>query len=54
VYYDGKRVKSYRVCDGNAPQYLIVNVGAGEFGGRNVYGSASQVKVDWVRVWAPS
>ena len=53
VYYDGKRVKSYRVCDGNAPQYLIVNVGAGEFGGRNVYGSKSKVKVDWVRVWAP-
>jgi hypothetical protein len=40
------------VCDGNAPHYLIFNVGAGEFGGRNVYGSASQVKVDWVRVWA--
>jgi hypothetical protein len=53
VYYDGKLVKSYRVCDDNAPQYLIFNVGAREFGGANVYGSASQVKVDWVRVWAP-
>ena len=52
VYYDGKLVKSYRVCDGNAPQYLIFNVGTKE-SRRMVYGSASQVKVDWVRVWAP-
>jgi hypothetical protein len=52
VYFDGKRVKSYRVCDGNAPHYLIFNVGAGGFGGPNVYGPRSQVKVDWVRVWA--
>jgi hypothetical protein len=51
VYYDGKLVKSYRVCDGNAPQYLIFNVGTKESRQR-VYGPASQVKVDWVRVWA--
>ena len=51
VYWDGKRVKSYRVCDGLAPQYLIFNVGTKE-SRRMVYGSASQVKVDWVRVWA--
>ena len=51
VYYDGKLVKSYRVCDGNAPQYLIFNVGTKE-SRKRVYGPASQVKVDWVRVWA--
>jgi hypothetical protein len=51
VYFDGKLVKSYRVCDGNAPQYLIFNVGTKESRQR-VYGAASQVKVDWVRVWA--
>jgi hypothetical protein len=51
VYYDGKLVKSYRVCDGNAPQYLIFNVGTKE-SRQQVYGKASQVKVDWVRVWA--
>jgi hypothetical protein len=50
VYFDGKRVKSYRVCDGLAPQYLILNVGTKE-SRRMVYGSASKVKVDWVRVW---
>ena len=51
VYYDGKLVKSYRVCDGLAPQYLIFNVGTNE-GRKMVYGPTSQVKVDWVRVWA--
>ncbi len=50
VYYDGRRVKSYRVCDGNAPHYLIFNVGTKE-SRQMVYGSASEVKVDWVRVW---
>ena len=50
VYWDGKRVKSYRVCDRNAPQYLIFNVGTKE-SRQMVYGPASQVKVDWVRVW---
>ena len=51
VYFDGKRVKSYRVCDRNAPQYLIFNVGT-MASRKMVYGRASQVKVDWVRVWA--
>ena len=51
VYWDGKRVKSYKVCDGLAPQYLIFNVGTKE-SRKMVYGPASQVKVDWVRVWA--
>ncbi len=50
VYYDGKLVKSYRVCDGLSPQYLIFNVGT-EDSRKRVYGPASQVKVDWVRVW---
>jgi hypothetical protein len=51
VYYDGQLVKSYRVCDGLAPQYLVFNVGTKE-SRQMVYGPASQVKVDWVRVWA--
>lgn len=51
VYYDGQLVKSFRVCDGLAPQYLVFNVGTKE-SREQVYGSASQVKVDWVRVWA--
>jgi hypothetical protein len=50
--HDHPRRGEYRVCDGNAAQYLIVNVGAGQYGGRNVYGPTSQVKGDWVRVWA--
>jgi hypothetical protein len=49
VYYDGKLVKSYPTDDGNAPQYLILNVGNG--GSPNVYGAASQVRVDYVRAW---
>ena len=41
-----------RVCDGLAPQYLIFNVGTNN-SRKRVYGADSQVKVDWVRVWAP-
>ena len=49
VYYDGKLVKSYPTDDNGAGQHLIVNVGRG--GGPTVYGSASQIKVDYVRTW---
>ena len=48
VYWDGKLVKSYRTDDNGAPEALLLNVGRG----RNaVYGTASQVKVDYVRAW---
>lgn len=49
IYWDGKFVRSYATNDGGAPQYLIFNVGAGS---PSVTGTASQMKVDYVRVWA--
>lgn len=50
VYYDGKLVKSYPTDDDGGPQYLIFNVGTKE-SREMVYGTRSQVKVDYVRVW---
>lgn len=49
VYYDGTLVKSYTTDDGGAPQYVIVNVGASS--DHPAYGTASQVRVDYVRAW---
>lgn len=49
VYFDGVKVKSYPTDDGNAPQYLILNVGASS--SYPAYGTASQLKVDYVRAW---
>jgi hypothetical protein len=49
VYYDGIKVKSYTTDDTGNPHYLILNVGyTSSF---PVYGTASQVKVDYVRAW---
>ena len=48
VYYDGVLVKSYTTDDNGAPNYLILNVGAGN---QAVYGTGSQLKVDYVRAW---
>ena len=49
VYFDGVLVKSYPTDDGNAPQYLVLNVGKSS--ANPVYGPASQVSVDYVRAW---
>ncbi|HEU4666464.1 MAG TPA: glycoside hydrolase family 16 protein [Arthrobacter sp.] len=49
VYFDGVLVKSYPTDDGNAPQYLVLNVGNSS--ANPVYGPASQVSVDYVRAW---
>lgn len=48
IYWDGKVVRTYSTDDAGAPQYLILNVGSN---GNAVTGAASQVKVDYVRVW---
>ncbi len=48
IYWDGQLVRSYATDDGGAPQYLIFTVGCS--GSCNT-GAASQVKVDYVRVW---
>jgi hypothetical protein len=50
VYFDGVKVKSYPTDDGNAPHYLILNVGASG-SSPAAYGAASQVQVDYVRAW---
>jgi hypothetical protein len=48
IYWDGQLVRQYTTDDSGSPQYLILNVGSGNTA---AYGSASQVKVDYVRVW---
>jgi hypothetical protein len=48
VYWDGTLVKSYPTDDDGAGEYLILNVGNN---GVAAYGAASQMKVDYVRVW---
>ncbi|HEY8701803.1 MAG TPA: glycoside hydrolase family 16 protein [Arthrobacter sp.] len=50
VYFDGVKVKSYATDDGNAPEYLVLNVGASG-SGPAAYGAASQLQVDYVRAW---
>lgn len=49
VYFDGVKVKSYPTNDGNAPQYIVLNVGASST--NPAYGPQSQVLVDYVRAW---
>jgi hypothetical protein len=51
VYWDGTLVKSFPTDDNGQPEALILNVGSGNTA---VYGAASDVKVDYVRVWAPA
>lgn len=48
IYWDGKLVRSYASDDGGAPQYLIFSL---DCSGGCTTGTASQVKVDYVRVW---
>lgn len=49
VYVDGVKVKSFPTDDGNAPQYLVLNVGKAS--ASTAYGPASEMKVDYVRAW---
>ena len=49
VYVDGVMVKSFPTDDGNAPQYLVLNVGKASTS--TTYGAASEMKVDYVRAW---
>ncbi|WP_457946451.1 glycoside hydrolase family 16 protein [Pseudarthrobacter sp. alpha12b] len=49
IYYDGRRVSSYSTQDGNAPHYLILNVGLNP--DQRTFGGAGAIKVDWVRAW---
>jgi beta-glucanase (GH16 family) len=50
VYFDGKLVKSYATDDKGAPHYLILNVG--HDADYPMYGTAGQVKADYVRAWS--
>lgn len=50
VYYDGELVKSYPTDDNGAGESLLLNVGSTS-GSNQVYGTDSQVKVDYVRAW---
>lgn len=50
IYFDGELIRSYATDDGGAPHYLIFNQGGSS---NATTGTASQVKVDWVRVWKP-
>jgi hypothetical protein len=43
-------VKSYPTDDNGLAESLLFNVGNGN---THVYGTASQIKVDWVRAWVP-
>jgi hypothetical protein len=53
VYWDGVKVKTYSTDDNGGGQALILSVGAP--GSRTpVTGTASQVKVDYVRAWEPA
>lgn len=47
VYLKGVKVKSFRTDDGNAPQYLVLNVGKANTS--TVCGRASTVKVGYAR-----
>ncbi len=50
VYWDGSLVKSYSTSDNGQPETLILTVGLAS-GNTPAYGTASQVKVDYVRAW---
>jgi hypothetical protein len=49
VYWDGALVKSYTTDDNGGGENLILNVGSNS--SYPAYGTASQVLVDYVRVW---
>jgi hypothetical protein len=49
VYYDGTLVRTYSTDDNGQPEPLVINVGTYSTG--SVYGTASEVKVDYVRAW---
>jgi hypothetical protein len=49
IYWDGQEVRSYPTYDNCAPQYLLINIGGGQYGGPVVTGA--QVHVDYVRAW---
>lgn len=56
VYWDGKAVKTFTTSDGGADEYFLINVGNStgsqcDCGGPSVYGTGSQVKIDYVRAW---
>lgn len=53
VYWDGQLVRSYRTDDNGQGEAILINVGQGQ-GSRTVTGTASQVKVDYVRAWQPA
>lgn len=48
VYWDGVKVRHYATDDNGKPGSLLLNVG---YGNDHVYGSGSQVRVDYVRAW---
>ncbi len=50
IYFDGIQVTSYPTYDNGALQYLIFNVGY-KTGKTAASGAASDVRVDYVRVW---
>ena len=49
IYFDDVLVYSYSTSDGNAPHYLVLNVGYSA--SYPMYGVDGEMKVDWVRVW---
>lgn len=51
IYYDGALVKSYRTAEPGVGHALVLNVGNGN---TPAYGTASQMKVDWVRAYRPA
>jgi len=53
VYWDGVLVRSYATDDLGGPHMLRFNAGV-RGTGTPTTGTASQVKVDYVRVWAPA
>lgn len=50
VYFDGVLMHSYATNDGDADQFIVINVGS-VFFGVPAYGAASDVLVDYVRAW---
>jgi hypothetical protein len=51
IYWDGQLVKSYKTDDNGKGQAMILNVGHSD--GAQIYGTASEVAVDYVRAWLP-
>jgi beta-glucanase (GH16 family) len=51
VYWDGQLVRQYTTDDNGGPENLIFTIGASN---TLQFGAAGQVKVDYVRVWAPA